>query len=207
MNLAPRPWLSAMLLAVLTLLSSSAFAGLTPEEVKAFQGLKVKAEKGDPKAQFHLGFCYVDGFGVAKDNVEAVKWYRKAAEQGGVDAQYNLGNVYRYGKVVLRDDVEATKWYRKAADQGHGYSQYQLGLSYCNGIRGVEKDEIEAYAYWNLARGNSDDADARRGFDYLEKQMSPEDRLRGQQRSRELQKEIEAKIAAKKAEDKMKPGK
>jgi TPR repeat protein len=188
-----------MLLAVLALLPASAFAGLTPEEVKAFQGIKVKAEKGDPKAQFYLGFCYVDGFGVAKDKVEAVKWYRKAAEQGGVDAQYKLGKVYRDGELVLRDDVEAMKWYRKAADQGHRTSQYELGLSYYNGIRGVEKDKIEAYAYWNLARGNSDYGEARRDFDYLEKHMSPEERLLGQKRSKELQKEIEAKSAAKKA--------
>jgi len=41
----------------------------------------------------------------------------------------------------------------------------------------------------------------------LEKKLSPEARLRGQQRTKELQKEIEAKIAAKKAEDEKKSGK
>jgi hypothetical protein len=35
MNPAPRPWLSAILLAVLALLPSSAAAGMAPEELKA----------------------------------------------------------------------------------------------------------------------------------------------------------------------------
>jgi TPR repeat protein len=178
---------------------------MTPEEVKQFEGCKVKAEKGDPKAQFYLGVCYLYGIGVAKDKVAVVEWYRKAADQGYVEAQYSLGNVYRNGEVVLRDDVEATKWYRKAADQGESFSQYELGNSYYNGISGVAKDRVEAYAYFNLARGNC--SSARRDFDYMEEHMSPEDRLRGQQRTKELQKEIEAKIAAKKAEDDKKAGK
>lgn len=194
-----------MLLAVLALVPSSASAGMTPEEVKRFEGFKAKAQKGDPQAQFYLGSCYEYGLGVAKDKVAVVEWYRKAADQGDVEAQHRLGYLYRVGKLVLRDDVEATKWYRKAADQGESFSQYELGNSYYNGICGVAEDRVEAYAYFNLARKNC--SNARRDFDYMEKQMSPEDRLRGQQRSRELQKEIEAKIAAKKAEDKMKPGK
>ena len=40
----------------------------------------------------------------------------------------------------------------------------------------------------------------------LEKKLSPEDRLRGQQRAKEMQNAIEAKIAAKNEEDKEKAG-
>ena len=39
-----RPWLFAVLLAVLVFLSSSAFAGMTPFEVKRFEDTKAKAE-------------------------------------------------------------------------------------------------------------------------------------------------------------------
>ena len=157
-RLAPRSWLSAVLLAVLAFLPTAAFAGMTPEEVKAFEGYKAKAAQGDIQAQSNLGYCYDNGEGVAKDEVEAVKWYRKAADQGNTMAQFNLGYCY-----------------------ANGY--------------GVAKDEIEAYAYWNLA--GITDEDARKSLAILEKKLSPEVRLRGQQRTKELQKEIEAKIAGK----------
>jgi len=61
----------------------------------------------------------------------------------------------------------------------------------------VEKDNVEAYAYFNLASSTDEDARNNRGM--MEKGMSPDARLRGQQRAKELQKEIEAKIATKKA--------
>ena len=124
MNLAARHWLSAILLAVLALLPSSASAGMTPEEVKAFDRRKALAVIGDAESQYNLGICYFKGEGVAKD-------------------------------------------------------------------------EIEAYAYYNLA--GITDEDARKNLAVLEKKLSPEARLRGQQRTKELQKEIEAKIAAKQA--------
>ena len=77
---AARPWLIAVLLGLLAL--SPAHAGMTPEEVKAFEGYKAQAEKGDRVAQHNLGYQYFKGSGVAKDFVQAVSWYRKAAEQG-----------------------------------------------------------------------------------------------------------------------------
>ena len=61
----------------------------------------------------------------------------------------------------------------------------------------MEKDYVEAYAYFNLASSTDEDARSNRGM--MEKGMSPDARTRGQQRTKELQKEIEAKIAAKKA--------
>jgi TPR repeat protein len=97
-----------MLIAVLALLPASAFAGLTPEEVKAFKGYKVQAEKGDPIAQYNLGNSYYVGNGVVQDYVQAATWYRKAAIQGIASAQYNLGNSYRDGKGVVQDYVQVT---------------------------------------------------------------------------------------------------
>jgi hypothetical protein len=61
----------------------------------------------------------------------------------------------------------------------------------------VTKDLVEAFAYWSLA-GKTDEV-ARRNIARLKTLMSPADLLRGQQRAKELQKEIEVKIAATKA--------
>ena len=82
-----------------------------------FAEIKIKAEKGDAKAQFNLGNCYRTGEGVTKDAAEAVKWYRKAAEQDYAEAQNNLGLLLRQWRRRGEGLPEAVKWYRKAAEQ------------------------------------------------------------------------------------------
>ena len=47
-------------------------------------------EQGYAGAQYMLGFCYHNGWGVEKNDTEAVKWYKKAAEQGHVKAKAEL---------------------------------------------------------------------------------------------------------------------
>ena len=89
---------------------------------------RVRAEQGDAKAQFRLGYIYYQGKGVPQDYAEAVRWYRKAADQGYAKAQYDLGYMYSQGKGVPQDYREATRWYRKAADQGDTRAQLALGL-------------------------------------------------------------------------------
>ena len=125
-----------------------------------------------------------------------MKWLREAAEKGHANSQDLLGALYAEGEGVAKNEVEAAKWFRKAAEQGDANSQYRLGLHYAQG-KGVAKDEVEAYAYLNLA--GIEDETARKVLAEFEKLISSDVRLRGQQRTKELQKEIEAKIAAKQA--------
>ena len=138
--------------------------------------------------------CYFNGYGVAKDMVEAVKWLRKSADQGYADAYFDLGECYRNGYGVTKDMVEAVKWLRKSANLGYVDAQFRLGFCYANGL-GVEKNMVEAYAYFKLA-GITDEV-ARNNLAILEKGLSPVARIRGQQRAKEMQKEIEAKRAGK----------
>src|ERR1039458_1334583 len=51
-------------------------------EKAAFWNRK-SAELGEPVAMYNLGFCYLNGTGLEKNEREAVKWYRKGAEQIG----------------------------------------------------------------------------------------------------------------------------
>ena len=61
----------------------------------------------------------------------------------------------------------------------------------CYGFgEGVAKDEVEAYALYNIAAISVPMAAEARGA--LEKQMSPDQRAAGQRRTKELQKEIAA---------------
>jgi TPR repeat protein len=104
-----------------------------------------------------------------------------------------MGSCYDKGTGVPENAVEAVKWWRKAADQGCAKAQVMMGLCYFGGY-GLTKDDVEAYAYYNLAG----EADTRKLRDNLEKRMSAENVVRGQQRTKQLQKEIEARILAKK---------
>jgi TPR repeat protein len=86
--------------------------------VEAVKWFRKAAEQGHAIAQYNLGNCYDNGWGVTQNYAEAVKWYRKAAEQGLAQAQYNLGICYENGWGVPQNKEVAIKWYRKAAQQG-----------------------------------------------------------------------------------------
>jgi hypothetical protein len=192
----PGFWLIVATVGLLALLPMKALAGMTPEEVKMFEGYRTLAEKGDREAQHKLGFCFSQGRGVAQDDVQAVSWFRKAAELGYAPAQYSLGVRTFAGLGVARDQVKAVAWYRKAAQQGHAEAQSNLGYLFAIGGNGVAKDEVEAYAYWNLG-GTTEQTDLRNKLTILVAKMSPGKIAAGKKRAIELQKEIETKIAAK----------
>jgi hypothetical protein len=189
---------------ILTIISSlfclSVFAQeFTQEETRLFTEEKIKAEKGDPVAQWHVAGYYRGGIDGKENPVEAAKWWRKSAEQGYAPAQFNLGVQYEIGEGVLKDHNEALKWMRKAADQGNDVAQCYVGDCYVSG-EVVTRDFAEAYAYYNLA-GVTDES-ARKKRDKLESLISPAQIKAGQKRSKQLQVEIEARIADKKKAEK-----
>ncbi|MDD6002098.1 MAG: AarF/UbiB family protein [Bacteroidales bacterium] len=105
------------------------------------------AEKGDEKAQFIVGNCYLYGVCVDKNIKIAIEWILKSAEQGYVYAQNFIGNCYNdlnstYG---LDFDVKsAVVWYSKASIQGYSPAQHNLAVCYQCG-EGVEQDKKKAY--------------------------------------------------------------
>lgn len=116
----------------------------------ALKKLRPFAEKGNPKAQFRLGWMYSRGEGVIQNDEEAVEWYRKAAQQDHVAAQFNLGARYVTGEGVVPDSEEAMKWYERAIEQGPGGDQALLGLRYVNGA-GVAQDYGKAVKCFQIA--------------------------------------------------------
>jgi TPR repeat protein len=191
MNFAARPWLVAVILGLLAGCSD------TPEQrlIKEFEDYKTKAEKGDVHAQKEIAEKFRTGKGVKKDQVQAVFWYQKAAKQGYAPAQNGLAFCYMFGMGAEKDEIQAISLYQTAAEQGYAPAQSFLGVCYALGW-GVAKDEIEAYAFHSLAR--TEDA-SHKWLATLQKKMSAGQIVAGERRFRELQKEIEAKIAAKKA--------
>lgn len=62
-------------------------------EVRRFEYLKPRAEKGDTDAQYELGVRYQTGLGVEKDRAMAKKWFRAAAMAGHGKARLALGSL------------------------------------------------------------------------------------------------------------------
>jgi TPR repeat protein len=54
--------------------------------LSVIQGYCEAARKGDPDAQFHLGWIYANGNGVARDEQLAAAWFQQAAKGGDVQS-------------------------------------------------------------------------------------------------------------------------
>ena len=63
------------------------------DERSAVKWFSKLAEQGNSEAQYHLGLCYLLGYGVDKNVEEAVKWLEKAAKDELTDAQEELDDI------------------------------------------------------------------------------------------------------------------
>jgi len=110
----------------------------------------MKAERGDPAAQYLIGFKYVRGDGVQQNWTEAAKWLRASSDQGHPDAQWSLATLYELGFGVSQNYEEAFRLYRLAAAQGVVEAETNLGLYYLEGL-GTKQDSTEAYRWLRAA--------------------------------------------------------
>ena len=72
------------------------------------------AKKGDDYAQNVMGYKYMEGVGVEKDEKKAILLWLKAARKQNESAALNLGESYKKGIGVERDLKESLRWYRLA---------------------------------------------------------------------------------------------
>lgn len=100
--------------------------GVKQDPKEAVKWFRKAAKQNNPDAQYKLGECYFDGFGVTPKKAEAVKWFRKAAKQGSRKAQTKLGECYEHGWGVRRNLTAAQSWFKKAAEQGFEEAQAKL---------------------------------------------------------------------------------
>ncbi len=111
----------------------------------------LRAEQGDPDAQYNLGHAYATGNDIERDRSKAIKWYAAAAKAGHLEAQYALGSLFQQGwKGIPPNHREAANWFKQAAERGHVKAQWQLSLLYENG-KGVTKSVVEAYKWSTIA--------------------------------------------------------
>lgn len=181
-------------------------AGMPKSDEEAAKWFRKAAEQGFADAQFKLGRMYYQGEGVPKDDMEAVKWMRAVADQGYAGAQWLIGVMYvnnqGLNEIVpsppsldawsldfyiqaiqdaLEDDIELTELARQVAEQGNA-------PAYDDG-EGVSKNDMEAYAWFLLAKGRGIE-EADKVIDLLEKRLSAEQQAEGQRRAAELNRTI-----------------
>ena len=73
-----------------------------------------------------LAFCYMHGFGVAKDAAEGFRWAMRAAERGHAPSQTLVGECYLEGRGVEADVERGETWLYRAARQGNARAQMLL---------------------------------------------------------------------------------
>lgn len=179
---------------------------------------ELRAQQGDAKSQYDLSSCYEYGLGVPIDKNQATFWKRKATKQGynyksfdiiskasefqifhqftdteykELHSQYIIGLKYLNGEGKLKDYAKGMDLVYKLAEQGFTIALKHLSGIFYSGF-GVTKDKIEAYAITNLICAYDDDIYfIEEELDWMENEMSYEEIMRGQQRTREWQKKID----------------
>jgi len=117
---------------------------------QSFEWFKSKATSNDPDGLYNLGYCYLFGVGVKKDEKEGVKYISFSAERGYAFAQSLLAFCYQTGVVVDTDYSKAFRYYELSADQGHSFAQFSLGLCYKNSY-GVDRNTVEMIRYFKIS--------------------------------------------------------
>ncbi len=98
----------------------------------------------------------------------AVALWQPFAARGDTNAMLGMAHV----AAIRGDDAEAAQWYARAAARGDATARALLASAYLEG-RGVARDPVRAYAWYDLA-ATAGHANAARARDLAAKWLSPE---------------------------------
>lgn len=123
---------------------------------------KKLAKQGNMFAEFELGKCYENGYGVQKNCKTAVDCYRSAKDMAVMYRAKNPDTAYleseqqiREAFVIMEEDSDALAQYEQerfelyndVAESADAADQYKLGEYYFHGI-GVDTDYKETFYWW-----------------------------------------------------------
>jgi len=137
--------------------------------------LEDKAEKGNAKAQYALGWVYFVGLGTEKNDEKALLWMTKAAGQDLVAAQETIGSMYLLAKDLPNNYAIAKAWLQKSAEKNNPDAWNGLGGIYSQGLGERSEEhtsELQSPAMISYA---ADRADSNLGFIYYEGKLVPKD--------------------------------
>jgi TPR repeat protein len=89
------------------------------DKIKAFPWFLMAAEKGHKESQTSVGFAYLFGDGVPKDQAMAAIWFEKAANQDDNQAEFALGNMYLNGWHFEQNHGMAKEYFQRASLRGN----------------------------------------------------------------------------------------
>ncbi len=122
----------------------------SPDAQREVQELRQQADNGDPEAQYRLGWCLENGFGVEQNSHDAFRMYNLSALQSYPDALLALATFHAYAITVPQNYDEATRLYLRAAELGMPDAQYVTGMNFDFGL-GVREDRTVAVDWYRKA--------------------------------------------------------
>ncbi len=185
----------ARLVAILSPLMLAACISITPQDESLstlLRDWKIRAERGEPEAQYNLGWYTFKSATTPKDQEIALMWFEKSARQGVMEAQFALATMLEKGLGVQAPQVpQALYWYQQAAQAGLARAQYNLGATYAQGLD-VERADEKAY-FWFFLASVQNNSQARRGLRILSKKMPAEARIKARKKVQKFLKEFSEK--------------
>lgn len=112
------------------------YPGVQKNIEKGIEHLELGCTFKNSKALAKLGFFYLEGIHVQKDEKRAIQLFWQAAKLGEAGAWENLGTIYHEGIAVKEDISIAFSCYNKAADLGARIAQYNMGVYYAEDSKG-----------------------------------------------------------------------
>ena len=162
--------------------------GTIPSMEHAIEYYIKGAKKECPNCCYKLGELYEDGIWVPKNMKAAISYYKTAAqhnslpaikklqdsvineladqfeksEAGDTEACAQLGQKYLFGHTVEKDPPKAVEYLTTAAKNGNANAAFYLASCYEKGEKGVAKNEMKAYEWFEKASDLGDNNAARK---------------------------------------------
>ncbi|GBB88060.1 hypothetical protein RclHR1_01460010 [Rhizophagus clarus] len=115
-------------------------------------------------AQYHVGLCYQNGYGIKMDGKSAFEYFEKVDSHAM--GQTDKGYCYNKGIGVDKDLRRAAYWYNKAANNGNAIAQCNLAIIYRDG-KVVDKNYEKAFRLFKQsAEGGYSDGITMLGYCY-----------------------------------------
>ncbi|BCS83623.1 Sel1 repeat family protein [Cotonvirus japonicus] len=115
--------------------------------------IKSCAKSGDAIAQNNLGYVYLKGITVEKNDRKKMKWYERSALQGFSYGQYNLARELICESNSDLDIDKILTLLELSANQNCPIAQYELGNLYKNG-KLIEPDRLKSLFWYGRAIKN-----------------------------------------------------
>ena len=141
--------------------------------------LQAQAAAGDFDAQYNLGYRYMTGSGVRKNETTGVYWLMRAANQDHPASQHLVGLSYLQGRGVTRNIDRAIYWYLKSSAHGYPPALHELGDIYYNGVGVVQNYSIAVLCYLLAASQGYTDSQLKLGIAYALGQGVEKDVIEG----------------------------